>query len=211
MADSGKTLSKSQKKNMKRLQKKQAAAFTSSGRKDDDDGITPQQIKEILTQEMNEARQAKDNEKVNKLREQLWVINDLIRGVKTNMPEEELAKILQDIPLPKVEKKEHAISGEREVKSEKKIEKEQGSGDKMAAKVESQSGAENGVAHDTPAPPEKRLRNLKKKLNQIEKIKEKLAAGENLETSQREKLQAEDKVREEIEELEIEIGLLKLR
>ena len=215
MAESGKGLSKSAKKNLKRREKKQAAAALTSGSHRDDDVITPQQIKEILTQEINDARQAKDQEKLKVLREQLWVINDLIAGVQTDMPEEELAKILENLPMPKIEKKEQVISDQKVPETGRKVQKERESENKMAAKVETQP--QNGVANEAPplsseapVPPEKRLRNLKKKLTQIEKIKEKVAAGESVEKSQLDKLQTEDRVREEVEELEIEIGLLKL-
>lgn len=50
---------------------------------------------------------------------------------------------------------------------------------------------------------QKELRKLKKKLDQVEKLKEKQARGETLEINQIEKLKTEDELRSQIAQLEL--------
>lgn len=61
-----------------------------------------------------------------------------------------------------------------------------------------------------PTDPAKRLRNLKKKLRDIEKLERQIASGElkNPERDQLEKVKRKDDVVQQIEELEEEIGNL---
>ena len=50
---------------------------------------------------------------------------------------------------------------------------------------------------------EKKIRNLKKKLNQIEKLKAQVSAGKALEKNQMDKIATENEIIEEIKRLEI--------
>jgi len=160
-------MSKSAKKNKKKLQKKAAARSQEAKAaviRVQDERIT---IRDQLQEQLDLAKQQQDHARMNKLREQIWIVNDLIAGIRTNMPEKEMQEILSSLPLP-----------------EKEVE---------AAPVS---------ATATLSEPEKRLRNLKKKITQIEKIKEKKEKGETLEKTQLEKLATEDSIQEEIDELE---------
>ena len=74
---------------------------------------------------------------------------------------------------------------------------------------------QNEEQHAKPAPPmqdlqstivdetEKKIRNLKKKLNQIEKLKAQVSAGKALEKNQMDKIATENEIIEEIKRLEI--------
>lgn len=56
------------------------------------------------------------------------------------------------------------------------------------------------------APPDKRLKNLRKKLKQIEELEAKLAKGEELAPEQKEKITRKSEVLSEIEDIELELA-----
>lgn len=74
----------------------------------------------------------------------------------------------------------------------------------VRSKLPSSSPASPPVA-DTTLPPEKekKLRNLKKKLRQIEDLKEQQRSGKTLEKNQLDKMAAEASLIKEIQELEL--------
>lgn len=94
----------------------------------------------------------------------------------------------------------------REAKARAKQEQEAATGEVVNSKLPTPSPASPPVADTTTLPPEKekKLRNLKKKLRQIEDLKEQQKSGKTLEKNQLDKVAAEASLIKEIQELELE-------
>lgn len=92
----------------------------------------------------------------------------------------------------------------REAKARAKQEQEVATQEAVRSKLPPSSPASPPVA-DTTLPPEKekKLRNLKKKLRQIEDLKEQQRSGKTLEKNQLDKMAAEASLIKEIQELEL--------
>lgn len=90
--------SKSGKQNKRRRDKKKAA----KGVDDNKDELSLHDIREQVKEKLEKAKDEKDMKLVGKCREQLWVLNDLIAGVSTDIDEEKFNEIAADI-LPKKE------------------------------------------------------------------------------------------------------------
>jgi uncharacterized protein with WD repeat len=56
---------------------------------------------------------------------------------------------------------------------------------------------------------DKRIRTVKKKLEEIGKLREKQKSGQSLELNQVEKMKGEDKLRQELEQLQLEMAATK--
>lgn len=93
----------------------------------------------------------------------------------------------------------------REAKARAKQEQEAATGEVVNSKLPTPSPASPPVADTTTLPPEKekKLRNLKKKLRQIEDLKEQQKSGKTLEKNQLDKVAAEASLIKEIQELEL--------
>ncbi|PFX18547.1 Eukaryotic translation initiation factor 2A [Stylophora pistillata] len=93
----------------------------------------------------------------------------------------------------------------REAKARAKQEQEAAIGEVVNSKLPPPSPASPPVADTTTLPPEKekKLRNLKKKLRQIEDLKEQQKSGKTLEKNQLDKVAAEASLIKEIQELEL--------
>ncbi|XP_064455277.1 partner of Y14 and mago-like [Ornithodoros turicata] len=81
--------------------------------------------------------------------------------------------------------------------------------DKLAEAVEGKLKIEDSAKPASSAEPAKRLRNLRKKLREIDQLQEKIDSGElsNPEKEQLEKIARRDEVASEIEDLELELDV----
>ncbi|CAH1781076.1 unnamed protein product [Owenia fusiformis] len=174
--------SKAAKKNKKRKNKK-GEGNTYKGV-----SLDPADLLPVLKEQLAVAKANKDSELANKLRDQLWVITDIVRGVKTDIPEEELQKVIDSLPLC-------SLQQSAPVSEAPKAEKITGPSESVLV-----GGGGGGSSNLTTA--EKRIRALNKKLTQVEKLKERQANGEKLEDNQLEKIKNVSKITDEIKELE---------
>lgn len=120
---------------------------------------------------------AKNHELANRLRQQLWIAQDLSAGIEPNVSAEDADTIAL---VEEVKKYGIGPSSREPVK-------------------ETLSGTVIVASDDADS---KKMKNLRKKLTQIEKLKERQKNGEKLETNQLEKIKSEDELREEIKHLE---------
>ncbi len=51
-----------------------------------------EELRGIIIQEIQDAKHSKNYQKLHELSPQMWMINDLISGIKTNKSDEELAE-----------------------------------------------------------------------------------------------------------------------
>ena len=169
-------MSKSAKKNKQRKKKKeQTKGATETGQRDD--GTPgPEELLRLLREELNIAKETKDHATAGKIREQIWVLTDLVNGVKTQISDEELQPILASLT------KRTTPQSQPEV-------------EEKPPKPKLASGSPHLVQ-------DLNLSKLKKKLTQIEQMKEKQKKGGKLEKNQLEKLAKEDELRKEIDDLE---------
>lgn len=170
-----KASSKAAKKNTKRNSKKS----THHDKDSDREMVDLNNILTELKKQLSEAKSNKDHKGAAALRDKIWVLTDLIAWVRTDIPQEELDEIITSIH-------------------------EQFNTSTTTA-VPTVAGTT--VNHESPttatAPVEdRRLRNLRKKLAQIEALKERQQSGEALEDNQIAKISSEEQVLEEIRELE---------
>jgi translation initiation factor 2A len=179
--DAQKSCSKAAKKNKKRHAKKPVT-------KADDLEKQTFDLKDMLAElkkQLEEAKLNKDHPRSATLRDQIWVLTDIIAGVKTAIPDDELDKIIETIhaqfhPTPKMP----PSSTDSEVNTVKQP-------------VAVTANPAVDVLSD-----DRKLRNLQKKLEQIKVLKDRQQRGEKLEANQIEKISSEEKVKEEIKELE---------
>lgn len=163
-------LSKSAKKNRKRQEKKKNAR---QGHTDVDDlPMMPQNMIQVLREQLDVAKTKMDHKKSAELREQIWVLSDLIAGVKTDIPDDDLARILGNIPW--------FAKGETDANS-----------------ASHNTPADNGSSLTEV---ERDVKKLKKRLSQVIKLKERLDKGEKLEANQMEKVNSETALRRQLEE-----------
>ncbi|XP_031549904.1 partner of Y14 and mago-like [Actinia tenebrosa] len=183
MADASEKASKASKKNQKRSQKRTEARIE----KIKQEGVVEQIFEEkdpikVLKKKLQEAKDNKDHKLAAELRQQLWVAQDEAAGL-----------LVPDSEKQKVQLHNHITKLPSGSETNSRLTMFQGTQD-----ILNQSGPETGGL----SPSEKRLRNLKKKLQQIHTLKEKQLKGEKLENTQIEKVKAEDSILEEIKELE---------
>eukprot|EP00053_Salpingoeca_punica_P013788 m.124886 g.124886 ORF g.124886 m.124886 type:complete len:603 (-) comp16306_c0_seq2:233-2041(-) len=81
----------------------------------------------------------------------------------------------------------------------------------LAEPAKAAAAAESAASGEGGSEGEKKLRNLNKKLRQIDELKEKQARGEFLQANQVEKIQAEASVKEEIRALEAQLAAAKVK
>lgn len=98
MSDTG-GLSKAAKKNKKKNErKKKASGATSTNPKGKPTPPhRPVDLLPLLKEELEVAKSAQDHTRASKLREQIWVLNDIVKGVKTDMPKSDLEPIISSI------------------------------------------------------------------------------------------------------------------
>jgi hypothetical protein len=71
---------------------------TTSARKDSVDlPMSPQKMITELRAKLEEAKSIKDHAKAGEIREQIWILTDISAGVKTEIPDEELTRILDNL------------------------------------------------------------------------------------------------------------------
>ncbi|XP_022100280.1 uncharacterized protein LOC110984404 isoform X2 [Acanthaster planci] len=176
-------MSRAHKKNQKRATKKQegkgfvveesiggAAAPT----------VTKQDPVKELRDQLAQAKAEKNHDLANKLRQQLWITQDLAAGYKPNISAED--------------------EGSREALTQVQ--------ERLTTPASSLSSSTASVRLDgasaisTLGSEERKLKTLRKKLDQIQSLKKKLEQGETLEANQLTKLKTEESVLEEIEHLE---------
>eukprot|EP00918_Siedleckia_nematoides_P012872 GHVU01028156.1.p1 GENE.GHVU01028156.1~~GHVU01028156.1.p1 ORF type:complete len:154 (+),score=34.18 GHVU01028156.1:50-511(+) len=131
------------------------------------------EILNLLKEQLEIAKTNQNHKEAGQLRQQIWVLKDVINGVCTDLPEEEINEILQKIP------------GITPAEPEAKTSKAPGPDNPSFLSV-----------------PEKELKKLGKKMQQIKKLKEKQSKGEKLEKNQVDKIASEDSLKEEIAEME---------
>ncbi|XP_041483350.1 eukaryotic translation initiation factor 2A-like [Lytechinus variegatus] len=145
---------------------------------------------EELRQRLADAKINKDQKLAGKLRQQLWIVQDLTAGVKPQVdPEDRDGQAMV---------KEFERTGIISLPSNNAASPE--------SKVEEEV-PQSGPVFFTPVAggaviEDKRLKNLNKKLKQIETLKEKQRKGEKLESNQLEKIKSEAAVHQEIQEIE---------
>lgn len=173
MADSA-NLSKSALKNKKRAEKRSKARMEQI--KENGGILEAIQMKDpvdLLREQLQEAKNNKDHKLAARLRQQLWIAQDSAAGV--SMKEFEM------------------LGADTSTCFETKFVQETKSVSESPPSVLEASGL---------TPTEKRLRTLKKKLQQIESIKEKREKGEVLETTQLDKIAKEQEILDELREIE---------
>ncbi|PIK36878.1 putative eukaryotic translation initiation factor 2A-like [Apostichopus japonicus] len=175
MADNDPSSGKTSKKNRKRRGKKEGGN-KSTGTVGVAEHIHKVDPVEDLRQKLSEAKLAKDNELANRLRQQLWIAQDLSAGIEPNISAED------SVTLALVQEVKNYGIGQPA--------KEPASGTPVISSM-------NVGDADS-----KRLKNLRKKLAQIEKLKEKQRNGEKIESNQLEKINSEEEVREELRHVE---------
>ncbi|XP_001634960.2 uncharacterized protein LOC5514845 [Nematostella vectensis] len=185
MADSDGTKGKASKKNQKRAEKRQKARVE----KLKEGGIVTELLElqdpiGILRVRLQEAKLNKDHKLAAQIRNQIWIAQDSAAGC--SVPDAETLGVSYD--LSKV--------SSPNLLSEKKT-------NPCTLQVAASTGADTSTSELTQT--EKRLRNLRKKITQIKNLKEKRDKGEQLEETQIQKVNSEDELLKEIEELE---GLL---
>ncbi|KAI0240104.1 hypothetical protein LSAT2_009186 [Lamellibrachia satsuma] len=89
--------SKSAKKNKKRHNKKKPEFQGGAKEKSD---TSPEYLLEALKEKLIEAKASQDHARAGKLRDQIWVLTDIVAGVKTDLPNDELLPILESIAAP---------------------------------------------------------------------------------------------------------------
>ncbi|XP_033638202.1 uncharacterized protein LOC117298930 [Asterias rubens] len=169
-------MSKAQKKNQKRSGKKPH----DGGGFEIEENITggPTGAKKTdpvleLREQLAQAKTDKNHDLANKLRQQLWIAQDLAAGYKPKIDSEDkdsqeaLAKAVETITVSATK------------------------GATASAMSTSSLGEE-----------ERKLKTLHKKLDQIQKLKKKQEQGVKLEANQIEKMKTEDSILEEIQHLE---------
>ncbi|XP_071511769.1 uncharacterized protein [Diadema antillarum] len=172
---------KSSKKNKKRRAKKGGPAAGEVSTSDQEPDFDPV---EELRQRLSEAKISKDHTLANKLRKQLWIVQDLSAGVipRVDPEDKEGQAMVSEFQRTGIISLQHQNADQSSIKT---VEKEP-------------------VSAPQPVGPmdDKRLKNLNKKLKQIEQLKEKQKKGEKLEANQLEKIKSEAAVRQEIRETE---------
>lgn len=176
MADQGNSATKSNKKNRKRRGKKEGGNNTTKST-DFAEPVRNVDPVEDLRQRLSEAKLAKDNELANSLRRQLWIAQDLSAGIEPNVSSEDAETLAL---VEEVKKYGIGKPSEDSVKKETPVISSVAVGDADS----------------------KKLKNLRKKLTQIEKLKERQKNGEKLESNQLEKINSEEEVREELRHVE---------
>lgn len=173
------SVSKSSKKNKKRKK----ASQSTSVKKDE---LDFNEMLRQLKQKLEDAKAGNDHVKANELRNQVWVLTDMSRGVRTDISEEDLNRILEgirkEISLPSLP---GALASESSSSSSQK-------------KDDSDAAAATTVVSGLQT---NRLKNLQKKLDQIEALKERQKNGEKLEANQVEKIKSEEAVQDELTKL----------
>lgn len=164
--------SKAAKKNKKRKNKKLEHQEAAKERETVDFNYMLTKLKKQL----EEAKSTKDHKRAGDLRNKIWVLTDLVAGVRTDIPEDELDEIISSIHT--------------EFNSD------------VTASASSANADDDKSTVCTAAVEDRRLRNLRKKLDQIEVLKERQQRGETLEANQMVKLSGEQQVRDEINELQ---------
>ncbi|XP_074657489.1 uncharacterized protein LOC141910672 [Tubulanus polymorphus] len=173
MADSvGGGGSKSAAKNRKRREKK-------SRQKSDENGLTSsgqtteEELLIDLKQQLEVAKESKDHKAASTIRQQIWVVTDLVNGVTPKLSEQELDKLMKDLPL----------SNQQEEKPQ----------EASPPPVKQTLGL---------TPTQRNLASLHKKLDQISALKQRQKCGEQLEKNQLQKIETEAKLIDEIGDLE---------
>lgn len=184
--DSDVAENKAMKKNKKRKSKKTPAVSLTDGK--GPKALTHQEMLAQLKTELEEVKASKDHKAASVLREQVWVLSDLANGVKTAIPESDLNRIIASIHA-----KFHPPSGDDAPPHEAST---------KASPSQAVSGDKTTVTVTQSLSDDKKLKALRKKLEQIESLKVKQQAGEKLELNQMEKIKNEENVRQELEELE---------
>lgn len=167
-------LSKSALKNKKRAEKRSKARIEQI--KENGGVLEAMQMKDPvdrLREQLQEAKNNKDHKLAARLRQQLWIAQDSAAGVS-----------LEEVEM---------LGADTSSCSETKFVQETKSNSESPPQVSQASGL---------TPSEKRLRTLKKKLQQIESIKEKREKGEVLETTQLDKIAKEQEILDELREIE---------
>lgn len=164
--------SKSAKKNKKRHNKK-TPEFQGTKKTNES---SPEFMLEALKEKLAEAKESQDHATAGKLRDQIWVLTDIVAGVRTNLCKEELLPILESIAMPS----------------------KSPAGDSTSEA----SGGDGPKTKPTTSAVDRKLINLQKKLQKIEELKAKKVKGEKLEKNQLQKIETESVVKEEMEELE---------
>lgn len=191
MADSDHQ-SKTAKKNAKRKAKKaqELRKYTNAAGEE----MTPEFMLDKLKEKLQEAKASKDHPRCGKLRDQIWVLTDVIQGVKTDIPQDELKPILESLEYTKDLVAKSAQVSEPAASS---ITPSQ-SGD-----IKAKTSQPRTITSTLPlTKEEKKIVSLKKKLEQIDELRTRQAKGEKLEKNQVDKIKSEDKVKEEISDLE---------
>ncbi|KXJ18577.1 partner of Y14 and mago [Exaiptasia diaphana] len=171
--------SKSAKKNKKRAQKRLEARID----KIKQDGVVEKILERedpimALKKKLQQAKDNKDHKLAAELRKKLWMAQDQAAGYSVDDQEQ-----LEEYEVATVPQTSTVKNPQLELK--------------------------NDVSQNTPAetssslnPLEKKLRNLKKKLQQINNLKEKREKGETLEELQIKKIATEDEILAEINEIQ---------
>ncbi|XP_038050126.1 uncharacterized protein LOC119723507 [Patiria miniata] len=176
-------MSKSQKKNQKRSNKKHGPeGFVVEETIGAGASVTKKQdpIQE-LREQLAQAKADKNHDLANKLRQQLWIAQDLAAGYKPNISTEDadsqeaLAKAVETFSSPS---------------------------STAAARLAAAGPAATVPSTSTLGADERKLKTMRKKLEQIQGLKKKLEQGEKLEANQLAKIKTEESVLEEIEHLQ---------
>lgn len=146
---------------------------------------------EWLMKDFQNAKAAGDNERINSLRQQIWVAKDLAAGRSPSMPAEDLQEIMMELQ----QNQKQCVTEEPSVFDKPPVNDE----------VTSNTEGPKTDAHIQITLLEKKLRKLTKKQSEIKKLKERLAAGESLEINQVQKINREKAINDQIDDVEEEL------
>lgn len=175
---------KSGKKNQKRRAKAKKNQKSSISQANQVDPV------EEIRQRLADAKINKDHTLAGKLRQQLWIVQDLAAGVKPKVDQDDKdgQAMVEEFERTGIISLPSNDAASPANKAEEKASKSE--------PVFFTPIAGGAVVED------KQFKNLKKKLKQIETLKEKQKKGEKLESNQLEKIKSEASVRKEIQETE---------
>lgn len=191
--------SKAAKKNKKRKSK--------TTKNDEIVELSNQEMLTKLKLELDIAKTEKNHESAKILREQIWILGDAIAGVRTDVPEEDLNRILLSIGDKFNLNSNTAPSFQN--KSLEKLNKDIIIDNKSHDNKSHDNKLHDIKSHDNKPLNEnsrifddRKLKNLYKKLEQIKILKIKMNAGEKLEENQIQKIKTEPEITEEIKQIE---------